>query len=275
MKVPFGIAQIGKAFRNEITPGNFVYRLREFEQMEMQWFCQKKDADKYFEAFKKERMKWYLKLGMKKSNIKFEEVPKNELAHYARRAIDIMYKFPFGWQEIEGIHNRGDWDLSNHAKHSGQDLKYEGEFPHIIETSVGVDRIFLAFLIDAYYEVKGGRTTTTESTKEVEVMLNFSKSLAPIKVAIFPLVKNKPQLIKKTKEIYKLLKPSFSCQYDEASSIGRRYRRADEIGIPFAITVDFDSLKKNDVTVRDRNTMKQIRIKINKLIDYLNKNLNV
>jgi len=275
LKIPFGIAQIGKAFRNEITPGNFIYRLREFEQMEMQWFCMPEQTDKFFEHFKKARMRWYLSLGIKKANLRFKEVAKNELAHYAKRVVDIEYKFPFGWQEIEGIHNRGDWDLSNHSKHSGQDLKYEGKFPHIIETSVGVDRSFLAFLVDGYKEIKGGRTTTTEANKELEAMLVIDKRLTPIKVAVFPLVKNKPQLVKKAKEIFKELKPYFVVQYDESSSIGRRYRRIDEKGVTYAITVDFDSLKKNDVTIRDRDTMKQKRIKIKDLTRFLKENLDV
>lgn len=275
MKIPFGIAQIGKAFRNEITPGNFIYRTREFEQMEMQWFCAPETADKFFEYWKKERMKWYLKLGIRKENLRAREVEKSELAHYARRAVDIEYKFPFGWKEIEGVHNRGDWDLSNHSKHSGQELKYDGYYPHIIETSVGADRSFLAFFIDAYREVKGGRTKTTEATKEMEVMLKLHEKLAPIKVAVLPLVKNKPELVKKSKEIYKLLKPIFSASYDEVGSIGRRYRRQDEIGTLFALTVDFDSLEKNDVTLRNRDTMKQERIKISELVEKIKEELNV
>ncbi|OGZ19215.1 MAG: glycine--tRNA ligase, partial [Candidatus Nealsonbacteria bacterium RBG_13_38_11] len=181
LKVPFGIAQVGKAFRNEITPGNFIYRTREFEQMEMQWFCHPKEADKFFDYWQKSRMDWYLRLGVKKENLRFKEVAKEDLAHYARRAVDIEYKFPFGWKEIEGIHNRGDWDLSNHAKHSKQDLQYFNEetkgkyYPYIIETSAGADRSFLTFLIDAYSETKGGRTKTTESTKEIEVTLKLDK----------------------------------------------------------------------------------------------------
>jgi glycyl-tRNA synthetase len=266
-KIPFGIAQIGKAFRNEITPGNFIYRTREFEQMELQWFCHPEEADKFFEYWKEERMKWYLGLGMKKENLRFREVEKEELAHYARAAVDIEYKFPFGWKEIEGIHNRGDWDLSNHSKHSGEDLRYFDEekkekyFPHIIETSAGADRSFLAFLIDAYGEVKGGRTKTTEAVKEEEVVLSLSKKIAPIKLAVLPLVRNKPELVKKAREIYELLKPDFTCQYDETGSIGRRYRRQDEAGTPFCLTIDFESLEKDDVTLRDRDTMKQERIK--------------
>jgi glycyl-tRNA synthetase len=278
-KIPFGIAQIGKAFRNEITPGNFIYRTREFEQMELQWFCHPKEADKFFEYWKKERMKWYLDLGMKKENLRFRKVGKEELAHYAKAAIDIEYKFPFGWKEIEGIHNRGDWDLSNHSKHSGEDLRYFDEekkeryFPHIIETSAGADRSFLAFLIDAYGEVKGGRTETTEAAKEEEVVLSLSKKIAPIKLAVLPLVRNKPELVKKAREVYELLKPDFTCQYDETGSIGRRYRRQDETGTPFCLTVDFESLEKNDVTLRDRDTMKQERIKISDLAKVIKEKL--
>ncbi|MCX6760549.1 MAG: glycine--tRNA ligase [Candidatus Nealsonbacteria bacterium] len=280
-KVPFGIAQIGKAFRNEITPGNFIFRTREFEQMEMQWFCHPKEADKFFDYWREERMKWYLDLGVKKENLRFREVEKEELAHYARRANDIEYKFPFGWKEIEGIHNRGDWDLSNHSKNSGEDLKYFDEesgekyFPHIIETSAGADRSFLAFLSDAFCEIKGGRTETTESTKEAEYVLKINKSLAPIKVAVLPLVKNKPDLVKKAKEIYQMIKSEFFCQYEEAGSIGRRYRRQDEAGTMFCITVDFETLEKGDVTIRDRDTMKQERIKVSELKETLKQKFNV
>ncbi len=268
-KIPFGIAQIGKAFRNEITPKDFIYRTREFEQMEMQWFCEPKSADKFFDFWLKQRLAWYEKLGLKKENLKIYEVPKNELAHYAKRAVDILYKFPFGWKEIEGVHNRGDWDLSNHSKHSKVDLKYEGYYPNIIETSAGADRSLFAFLCDAYEEVEGGRTETTESTKEKEIMLNLSKQLAPVKIAVFPLLKNKPELVEKAKQIFQDLKKHFVCQYDESGSIGRRYRRQDEIGTPFCVTIDFDTLKDNTVTVRDRMTMKQERIKIESLKEYI------
>jgi len=278
-KLPFGIAQIGKAFRNEITPKDFIYRTREFEQMEMQWFCNPKDAPEFFNYWKKERINWFLNLGIKKANLRVKEVPKNELPHYAKKALDIEYKFPFGWQEIEGVHNRGDWDLSNHTKHSGEDLQYFNEgtkekyFPYIIETSVGVDRSLFAFLCDAYQEVKGGRTETTKSTKEIEVLLNLNRTLAPIKVAVLPLVKNKPNLVKKAEEVYKILKPHFMCQYDEVSSIGRRYRRQDEIGTCLCLTIDFESLKQEDLTIRDRDTMKQERVKIKDLIDVLKEKL--
>ncbi|MBU3934465.1 glycine--tRNA ligase [Patescibacteria group bacterium] len=279
LKIPFGISQIGKAFRNEITPKDFIFRTREFEQMEMQWFCSPKEADKFFEYWLKERISWYLKLGIKKENLRTEETPKEKLAHYAKRAVDIEYKFPFGWKEIEGVHNRSDWDLSNHSKHSGQDLVYfdketkEKYFPYIIETSTGVGRSLFAFLCDAYQEVKGGRTQTTEATKDAEVLLSLHKDLTPVKVAVLPLVKNKPKLVEKARKIFQMLKPDFTCQYDETDSIGRRYRRQDEQGTFLAITVDFETLEKDDVTVRERDTMKQKRIKIKDLELYLKEKL--
>jgi glycyl-tRNA synthetase len=275
LKIPFGICQIGKAFRNEITPRDFLYRMREFEQMEMQWFCHPKEADKFFEFWLNERLKWLQSIGLKKENLRIFEVPEKERAHYARRQVDIEYKFPFGWKEIEGVHNRGDWDLSNHSKHSGEDLRYFDEktkeryFPFIIETSIGVDRLFFALLCDAYEEIKGGRTKTTKPTKEVEVLLKLDKRVAPVKVGVLPLVKNKPELVKKAKEIYQMLKTHFNCIYDELGSIGRRYRRLDEIGCPFAITIDFETIEKEDVTIRDRDTMEQERVKIKDLIKVL------
>jgi len=281
LKIPFGIAQVGKAFRNEITPKDFIYRTREFEQMEMQWFCHPKETDKWFDFWKKERMKWYLNLGIKKDNIRFREHQKEELAHYAKKAVDIEYKFPFGWKEIEGIHNRGDWDLSNHSKYSGQDLSYFNEetkekyIPHIVETSGGVERSLFAFFCDAYQEVKGGRTETTQAVKEIEVVLKLNKKLSPIKVAVLPLVKNKSEVVKKAKEVYQILKQHFMCWYDEVDSIGRRYRRQDEIGTPYAVTIDFETLEKDDVTLRDRDTMKQERIKIKELVKIIKEKLNV
>jgi len=281
LKIPFGIAQIGKSFRNEITPKDFIYRTREFEQMEMQWFCRPENADKFFEYWRDRRIKWYLDLGLRKENLRTIEVPEKERAHYARRQVDIEYHFPFGWHEIEGIHNRGDYDLSNHSKHSGRDLRYSETdssgkekkyFPHIIETSVGADRSFYAFLTDAYSEIKGARTKTTKAVKEVEILLKFHKKLTPIKVAVLPLVKNKSELTK-AREIYSLLNPHFSCQYDEAGSIGRRYRRQDEIGAMYCITCDFETLEDSTVTVRNRDTMKQERIEIKKLVDFLKEKL--
>jgi glycyl-tRNA synthetase len=284
MKIPFGIAQIGKSFRNEITPGNFIFRVREFEQMEMQYFVASPQSianspNDYFEYWKEERLKWYLDLGIKKENLRAIEISENDRAHYAKRQIDIEYRFPFGWKEIEGIHNRGDWDLSNHSKYSGEELKYFDEatgkkyIPHVIETSVGVERILLAFLCEAYTEISGGRTKTTKSIKENEIVLRLNKKLSPIKIAVLPLVKNKPELVKKAKEVYQMLKPRFNCQYDEAGSIGKRYRRQDEIGTLFCLTIDFESLEKNDLTIRDRDTMGQERIKIKNLLEILKEKL--
>jgi len=271
LKIPFGMAQIGKVFRNEITTKNFIFRIREFEQMEMEWFCRPKEAEKYFDFWKKERLNWYLNLGLKKENLREREVSEKELPHYSIRTVDIEYKFPFGWGELEAINNRGDWDLSNHSKCSGKDLRYVDEekkkkyFLYIVETSGGIDRVFLALLCDAYQEIKGGRTKTTKPTKEVEILLKLDKRIAPIKVAVLPLVRNKPKIVKKAREVYQLLKPHFFCQYDELGSIGRRYRRQDEIATIFCLTVDFESLKQEDLTIRYRDTMKQERVKIKDL----------
>lgn len=272
MKVPFGIAQIGKAFRNEITTGNFTFRTIEFEQAEQQFFIKPKEDKKWFSHWKKERMNWYLSLGFNKKNLRFKKHDK--LAHYAKAAEDIEYDFPMGWSEVEGIHNRGDWDLSRHIKFSGQDLQYFNEekkekfIPNIIETSMGVDRIILALLLDAYDEVE--TRSGKDSTKhETEFVLRLHPKIAPIKAAVLPLVKNKPEITKKAKEIYENLKQHFVVQYDETAAIGKRYRRQDEIGTPFCVTVDFDTLKDKAVTVRDRDTMKQKRVKIAKIIDFL------
>ena len=279
LKIPFGIAQIGKAFRNEITPKDFIFRTREFEQMEMEWFCKEEEADKWFEYFKEKRMNWYLSLGIKKENLRFREHQPDELAHYAKKAVDLEYHFPFGWKEFEGIHNRTDFDLKNHSKFSGQDLSYfdpetkERYIPHIIETSVGADRSAFVFLVDAYQEIKGGRTTTTKSVKEIEVLLKLHRKLSPIKIAVLPLIKKDP-LIKIAQEIYINLKKYWSVQYDEIGAIGRRYRRQDEVGAPYALTVDFESLEDKKVTVRDRDTMKQERVEIKELVDYFKNKLN-
>jgi len=282
LKIPFGMAQIGKSFRNEITTKNFVFRTREFEQMEMEWFCRPKEAEKYFDCWKKERLNWYLNLGIKKDSLRLREVPEEERPHYAEETVDIEYKFPFGWGELEAINNRGDFDLSNHSKNSGKDLRYvdpsagsgqvkERYFPYIIETSGGIDRSFLAILCDAHQEIKGGRTKTTKAVKEIEVLLKLDKKIAPIKVAILPLVRNKPDLVKKAKEVYQLLKPYFTCQYDELGSIGRRYRRGDEVGVLYGVTVDFETLKNNDVTLRWRDSMEQIRVDIKNLLEVIKK----
>lgn len=278
--LPFGIGQIGKAFRNEITPGHFTYRLREFEQMEQQYFVHPTEAEKYFAYWKEERMKWYLNLGMKKENLRFRPHAADELAHYAKAAEDIEYKFPFGWHEIEGIHNRGDWDLSRHSQFSGEDLSEldlatgQKFYPHIIETSAGADRLALAFLIDGYEEVEGGRTTTTKSVKEKEAVLHLDKHLAPYKVAVLPLSK-KESLITLAKDIQlQLRRADILADYDETQSIGKRYRRQDEIGTPFCVTVDFDSLEDKQVTIRDRDTMQQERVAIEDIVDHIKSKLD-
>lgn len=257
-KVPFGIAQIGKAFRNEITPRNFIFRSREFEQMEMQTYVkpEEKEAMAMFESMKDLRMKWYLMLGMSKDKLRFREHAPDERAHYARAAWDIEYETPWGWDEAEGIHHRGDWDLSRHAKFSGQDLSYfdqeskERFIPWVIETSAGVERPLLYFLLDAYRE-EGER-----------VVLKLHPKLAPYKVAVFPLLKNKPELVEKARMIYKDLKNDFSVVWDDRGNIGKRYYSQDEIGTPACITVDFQTLEDDTVTIRDRDTMKQERIAI-------------
>lgn len=267
LKIPFGIAQIGKAFRNEITPGNFTYRTREFEQMEMQFFIKPGENEKWFDFWKEERMKWYLDLGIKKENLRFKEHKKEELSHYARAGVDIEYKFPFGWSELEGIHDRGDWDLSNHGKHSVKDLSYFDEekkekfIPHIIETSAGADRSTLAFLLENYYEEKD------------RIVLKFPPKLAPIKMAVFPLLANKPALVEKAREVYKMLKVNsqqsmvngFMVAWDDRGNIGKRYYSQDEIGTLFCVTIDFQTLEDDTVTLRARDTMKQERVKIENL----------
>ena len=267
-KVPFGIAQIGKSFRNEITTGNFFFRSREFEIAEIEFFVKPGQDDKWFDFWLNAWEKFYLDLGIKKENLRRYEHPKESLAHYSKRTVDIEYKFPFGWGELAGVANRTDFDLKQHQEASGKDLSYRDEetgekyIPYVIEPTMGIERAMLAFLIDAYEEIEGGRTKTTESTKEKEVVLNLVKQLAPVQVAVFPLMKNKPELVEKAKQVFQMLQKDFACQYDEAGAIGRRYRRQDEIGTPYCVTVDFDSLEKNDVTLRDRDTMEQTRVKI-------------
>ncbi len=279
LKLPFGIAQIGRSFRNEITLGDFIFRSREFDLAEIEYFVESEKDEKYFEAWLDKWEKFFLDLGLKKENLRSFEHPKKSLAHYSKRTVDIEYKFPFGWSELAGVANRTDFDLKRHSQFSGQDLQYYDDeknkkyFPYVIEPTMGLERAILAVLCDAYEEIKGGRTETTEAAKEIEVLLKLDKKIAPIKVAVLPLVKNKPELVEKAKEVYNLLKPHFTCQYDEVGSIGRRYRRLDEIGVPFAITIDFETLKENDVTLRDRDTMKQERIKIDELINILKEKL--
>lgn len=277
-KLPFGIAQIGKAFRNEITPGNFTFRTREFEQMEQQYFVKPDEALTYFESWKQLRMQWYLDLGIKKDNVRFREHASDELAHYAKAAVDVEFNYPgLGFKELAGIHNRGDWDLSRHQQFSGQELMYfdqeknEKFVPWVIETSDGADRATLAFLMDAYEEVET-RSGEEDTKHETEVVLRLHKSLAPIKVAILPLSKKEP-LTKLAEEIQQSIWGTHMTQYDETGSIGKRYRRQDEIGTPYCVTVDFDSLEDKKVTVRDRDTMKQERVEINELKNYLEEKL--
>jgi len=282
LKMPFGIVQIGKAFRNEITPGNFIFRMREFEQMEMQYFVNPKQANGVYKEWKEIRKQWYLDLGVNKKNIKFHNHGKDELAHYAKDAVDIEYDFGFSkkdsFKELEGIHNRGDFDLTQHQKFSKQKLTVKEDkeeyIPNVVETSIGVDRALLMFLMEAYDEIEGGRSTTTKSIKEKEVVLRLHPKLAPIKIAILPLSKKEP-LTNKAKEVYNILVKDYRIQYDETGSIGKRYRRQDEIGTPYCLTVDFDSLEDNQVTIRDRDTMEQERIDISELKKYFEDKFNV
>ncbi|RMG63637.1 MAG: glycine--tRNA ligase [Calditrichaeota bacterium] len=261
-KIPFGIAQIGKAFRNEITPGNFIFRTREFEQMEMQFFVKPGTDEEWFEYWKARRFDWYQRLGVRKENLRFHEHAPDELAHYAKRAFDIQYKFPFGWQEIEGIHNRTDFDLKRHQEYSGKDLRYfdqesgEKYIPYVVETSTGVERLLLTTMVDAYSE------------EEQRVVLRFKPQVAPIKAAVFPLVKRDgmPEI---ARNIVNGLRKRFRVFYDESGSVGRRYRRQDEIGTPFCFTVDSQTLEDGTVTVRDRDTMAQQRIASDQVLPFL------
>jgi len=261
-KLPMGIAQIGKAFRNEITTGNFIFRSREFEQMEIEFFVKPGTDEGWFNYWLQERLNWYLKLGIKKESLKLRQHAKGELAHYARGCYDIDYLFPMGWSELEGIANRGDFDLVQHAGYSGKGLDYfDGETkehftPYIIEPSAGVDRSALAFLCDAYDE--------EPDKEEIRVILHLHPHLAPIKVAVLPLSRRE-NLAKLAKEIYADLRQCWMVGYDDAQSIGRRYRRQDEIGTPFCVTVDFQSLEDEQVTIRERDTMNQIRIPMSEL----------
>ncbi|MCL5783791.1 MAG: glycine--tRNA ligase [Patescibacteria group bacterium] len=271
IKIPFGIAQVGKAFRNEITPGNFTFRSREFEQMEVQYYVkpEEKESMEWFEYWKKYWMDWYMGLGIRKENMRFEDHKPEERAHYARAATDIQYNAPWGWAEFMGIHHRGDWDLSRHEKFSSQNMKYKDQVsgeeytPWDIESSMGVDRSLLFFLIDAYNEEEG------------RTFLKLHPKLAPYKAAVFPLLANKPELVEKAKKIYIDLKKDFMVAWDERGNIGKRYASQDEAGTPFCITVDFQSLEDEMVTVRDRDSAKQERVKIEDLNKYIFDKINV
>ncbi|MBI2608116.1 MAG: glycine--tRNA ligase [Deltaproteobacteria bacterium] len=264
-KTPFGIAQVGKAFRNEITPGNFIFRTREFEQMEMQFFVNPKEDMKWFDYWKEERIKWHKSLGIHPQKLRFYEHGKDQLAHYAKQAFDVQYEFPFGWSELEGIHNRTDYDLSRHEEFSGKKLQYldddtkEKYIPYVIETAVGLNRTLLAVLCDAYHE--------EEVKDEKRVVLKIKPQFAPVQIAFFPLSK-KDDLMNLTHNIKNRFSKKYFSQFDVAGSIGKRYRRQDEAGTPYCVTIDFDSLEDKKVTVRDRDSMKQDRISIDQLENY-------
>ncbi len=269
-RIPFGIAQIGKAFRNEITPGNFIFRTREFEQMEIEYFIKEKDWKKTFDHWLGEMKVWLKELGVSEKHLHYVEIPKAERAHYSERTIDIEYDFPFGQKELYGLAYRTDFDLGNHMKASGQDLQYtdpetkEKFTPHVIEPTWGVERSVLVAMLEAYHE--------EEVDGETRVVMKLPKWLSPIKVAILPLSK-KEELSKVSRPIYDELRKHFVCEYDETQSIGKRYRRQDEIGTPYCVTVDFESIKDKMVTVRERDSMKQERIAIKELVSYLKEQL--
>jgi glycyl-tRNA synthetase len=265
-KPPFGVAQIGKAFRNEITPGNFIFRSREFEQMELEYFVlpqPESEGLRWFTYWVNERYTWFLKLGIQPDRLRKREYPAGELAHYSRATTDIEYDFPFGWGELEGIAHRGTFDLQQHVAGSGKDLSFFDEeskekfLPVVIEPSVGVDRALLVFLLDAY-EREADRT-----------VLHLHPRLAPYKVAVFPLVRNKPDIVERAATIERALRPHFRTAFDDSGNVGKRYYRQDEIGTPFCVTVDYESLTQQDVTVRDRDTKLQERVAVDRLREYL------
>ena len=264
-KVPFGIGQVGKSFRNEITPGNFIFRTREFEQMELEFFCAPGEDLKWFSYWKDFCKNWLLSLGIKEENIKLRDHEQEELSHYSNATTDIEFMFPFGWGELWGIADRTDFDLKQHANHSGENFEYldpvtnEKYIPYCIEPSLGADRVTLAFLTEAYDEETIGEGDT-------RVVMRFHPALAPIKVAVLPLSK---KLSDKAMELYSTLSKKYMCEFDDAGSIGKRYRRQDEIGTPYCITYDFDSEENGTVTVRDRDTMEQVTLKIEEVIPYL------
>ena len=266
LKLPFGIAQIGKSFRNEITPGQFVFRTREFEQMEMEYFCRPAEAQEWFDYWLEHRMAWYVELGMDKDSIRLRPHESDELSHYSAATSDIEYQFPWGWDELEGIANRTDFDLRAHTEQSGVDLTYYDQdedarfFPYVIEPAAGATRTTFAFLIDAYSE--------EEVRGEARVVLKLDPRLSPVKVAVLPLSK-KEELMPDTEAVAAALRPLWQIEVDVTQSIGRRYRRQDEIGTPFCVTVDFDTLDDKAVTVRDRDTMNQDRIAMDQLVNYL------
>jgi glycyl-tRNA synthetase len=272
LRLPFGIAQIGKAFRNEITPGQFVFRTREFEQMEMEYFCRPEESQQWHEYWLEARLQWFVDLGMTADNLRLRAHDADELSHYSSATSDVEYRFPWGWDELEGIAHRGDFDLRAHSEHSGTDLRYydqendEHFFPHVIEPAVGVTRSAFAFLMDAYDEDEVGG--------EARVVLRLHPRLAPIKIAILPLSK-KDDLVGVTSRVASLLRRRWAIEVDVTQSIGRRYRRQDEIGTPYCVTVDFDTLDDDAVTIRDRDTTEQVRLPIDGLVDHFAAALDV
>ncbi len=273
-KLPFGIAQIGKAFRNEIVARQFIFRMREFEQMEMQFFVQPGSEMKWYEYWKETRMKWHQSLGTPIDKLRFHD--HDNLAHYANAAVDIQFQFPFGFKELEGIHSRTDFDLTQHQELSGRKLQYfdpelnENYVPYVVETSIGCDRMFLAMLSNGLQEETVPDADGKESTRTV---LKLHPQLAPSKCAVLPLLKNKEELTKAARDVYDSLKLSFNCQYDEKDAIGRRYRRQDAVGTPYCVTIDFETLEDNCVTIRDRDTLSQERVKIEDLKSLLFKKI--
>lgn len=267
-KIPFGIAQIGKAFRNEIVARQFIFRMREFEQMEMQFFVRPGEEMKYYEYWKEARLKWHKALGTDASMLRYHD--HDNLAHYANAAVDIEFKFPFGFRELEGIHSRTDFDLTQHSELSGKKLQYfdpeinENYIPYVVETSIGCDRMFLAMVSTALQEETVPDADGKDSSR---IVMKLHPALAPVKVAVLPLLKNKEALTDKARSVYDLLKKHFSCQYDEKDAIGRRYRRQDAIGTPYCVTIDFDTLEDDTVTLRDRDTLEQQRMPIAEIID--------
>lgn len=278
-RLPFGIGQIGKAFRNEITTENFIFRMREFEQMEVEYFVHPDKGLEAFEDWLQVMRRWCQSLGIKSENLVEVEIPEADRAFYSKRTIDFEFKYPFGQKELYGLAYRTDYDLSQHQKFSGQDLSYtdpatgEKFIPHVVEPSLGLDRSVLAVLLSAYTEVQGGRSTTTEAKKDIELVLKLPYALAPIKIAVLPLSK-KEELTKPAQQILLDLKKHFVCVYDETASIGKRYRRQDEIGTPYCVTLDFESLEDKKVTVRDRDTMQQDRVEIAELVNYFHTKFN-
>ena len=286
-KIPFGIAQIGKAFRNEINPRNFTFRSREFEQMELEFFVKPGTDAEWHDYWVKERLKWYESIGLPASKLSCYNYKKEELAHYASACVDVMFEFPFGVQELEGIAARGDFDLSQHQKFSGKSMEYfddetkEKYIPHVVEPSAGVDRIALALICSAYAEEEVEPTSAEVSAGkgEMRVVMRFAPRIAPVKVAVFPLLRNKPPLIEKAHEVFKLLQPHFTCEWDDRGNIGKRYRYQDEQGTPWCVTIDFETLGekgpdlKDTVTLRDRDTMKQDRVKIGALVPLISEKL--